>query len=195
MTPVVAGGIGAGIMAGLSILGGIGQNAQVSKAFVQNAENIKKSFAVQVGQLEEQARSQNDAIALERASQRFAGLQDTAVTSNVLVEREIAGNTARKLYQQSNINKMMAHNVLAKKAEDAMTSFGVEMENARAQANQAIYAGHAQAMANTKSGVSMLSSAIGAGMQGYSMGTVFGSTDAPTTTSNLTYTGHAGVFK
>lgn len=159
-----------GVMAGMSLIGSASQNRQAGAQFVQNAENVTRDFNIAISQIQDQAKAQNDAIRLEMANLRFEGLKGTAVTSNAIVEREIAGNTAKRAYEQSIMNKTMAHNVLAKKAEDAMLSFGVEMENKRQEANNAIYSAQATAMANTKSGISMVSSAIGAGMSGYSMG-------------------------
>lgn len=167
--------IAAGAMAAMSVAGSAASNRANAKAFKENVKNIKDSYETQIGQLQEQAQSFDRDIRLQMSANRFEGLKNTATTSNVLVEREIAGNTASKQFAQSEINQMMAHNALARKAEDTMASFGVEMENRRREANNAIYAGEAQAKANTQSGLSIASSAISAGMQGYSIGSAFGS--------------------
>jgi len=166
----------AGGMALMSVLGGISQNKAAARAFEMNAEQTTESYNKQLAQLQEQAKAYDDSVRLEMAKARFNGLQDTAVTSNVIVERNIAGKTAEKLYAQSEINRLSAHNVLAKKAEDNAVNFGVEMENARDRANQAIYSGQAQAMQNTVSTLGMVSGAVGAGVAGYQLGSsVFGS--------------------
>ena len=156
-----------------SLAGSASQNKAAGKAFTQNTVNVKKSLDTQFGQLEEQMQSSNDSVRLEMAAQRFAGLADSATTSNVIVERNISGNLATKAYEQSHMNQMMAHNVLAKKAEDNMVAFGVEMENAQANANSAIYAGQATAASNSVSSTAAITGAIGAGIQGYSMGKSF----------------------
>jgi len=159
-------------MAGLSLIGGIWQNGAASKAYVQNAEQVTKNYFTTIAQLQEQAKSADEAIRLEMTSQQFDALKNTALTSNTIVERNVAGNTATRIYEQSFINKTMAHNVLAKKAEDTAVSYGVEMENKQREANNAIYAGQAQAMSNTVSTTSMISSSINASIKGYQLGSL-----------------------
>lgn len=160
----------AGVSAASSIAGASAQNKRAGEQFKDSVDRIKKDYQFSIGQIQEQMKSEDEAIRLEMTSQRFNGLQATAVTSNTLVEREIAGNTARKLYNQSNINKQMAHNVLAKKAEDSMVSFGMEMKNKQIQANNAIYGAEGQAQSNYVSTTKMATGAISAGIKGYQMG-------------------------
>ena len=174
----------AGGMALMSVLGGISQNQAAARAFEMNAEQTTDSYNKQIAQLQEQAKAYDDSVRLEMTKARFNGLQDTAVTSNIVVEKNISGNTAQKLYDQSKINQLMTHNVLAKKAEDNAVNFGVEMENARDRANQAIYSGQAQAMQNSVSTLGMVSNGISAGVAGYSLGSsVFGSSSVYPTES------------
>ena len=168
--PLIAGGV----MAGASILGGLFGNAQARQQYEAQIANIKTSLNKQWAQLQEQARRENDNIAMEMATARFEGLKGTATTGNTLVDREITGNTAARVYNQSLVNRTMAHNALAKKADDAMVSFGSAMEAKRDEAIQAIYGASAQLSANTKSTLSMVTSAIGAGASGYVMGSALG---------------------
>ena len=156
-------------MAGLSLVGSAFQNSAASQAFVDNANQVTKNYEITLAQLNDQARAYNDSIRLEMASKNLDGLQETALTSNVAVERNIAGKTATRLYEQSKFNQLMTHNVLAKKAEDASVSYGEEMLNKQREANNAIYAGAAQAQANSVSTFGMISGAIGAGISGYQM--------------------------
>jgi len=161
------------------------QNKKAGKAFEASASKVKTDYDKVIAQLQEQASSSNDAIRLEMSQNRFEGLKNTATTSNMIVERNIAGNLATKQYDQSIINQTMTHNALAKKAEDNMVSFGVEMENKKQEANNAIYSGGAMAQANSVSGVQMATSAVSAGMSGYSMGSSLGSLGGSGDTSVL----------
>ena len=86
----------------------------------------------------------------------------------------------------------MAHNALAKKAEDAMVSFGSAMEAKRDEAIQAIYGASAQLSANTKSSLSMVTSAIGAGFSGYVMGNTLFGKGTESISPELTITGTKG---
>ena len=175
--------IGAGVMAGMSLLGSAEANAQARQAYNDQVAGIKRSLEQQLGQIAEEASAQNEEIALEMATNRFEGLKATATTSAVITERNLAGNLAARVYDQSLRNKTMAHNALAKKAEDAMISYGSSMEAKRKEAINAMYGASAQLSANTKSTLSAVTSAIGAGFQGYMMGKGLSSGGSTATTS------------
>lgn len=181
-----------GAMAGASLLGGIFGNAQAKEQYEKQVENIKLSLNKQWGQLQEQARQENDNAAMEMATARFEGLKATATTGSVMAERNLAGNTAARAFNQSLVNRTMAHNALAKKAEDDMVSYGSAMEAKRDEATQAIYGASAQLSANTKSTLSMATSAVGAGVSGYMMGTTLGGVFSPSTMGSAA--GGAGGF-
>ena len=167
-----------GAMAGASLLGGIFGNAQAKAQYDRQVEAIKQSLTKQYGQLQEQARAENENVAMEMATARFEGLKATATTGTVLTERNLAGNTAARAFNQSLINKTMAHNALAKKAEDAMVSFGSAMEAKRDEAIQAIYGASAQLSSNTKSTLSIATSVAQAGFSWYMVGTALGAPSA-----------------
>jgi hypothetical protein len=78
----------------------------------------------------------------------------------------------------------MAHNALAKKAEDAMVSFGSAMEAKRDEAIQAIYGAGAQLSANTKSTLAIATDATKAGASGYMMGSSLGGAFGASTTAS-----------
>lgn len=179
--PLIAGGV----MAGASLLGGLFGNAQARQQYETQIANIKASLNKQWAQLQEQARRENDNTAMEMATARFEGLKGTATTGNTLVDRELTGNTAARVYNQSLVNRTMAHNALAKKAEDAMVSFGSAMEAKRDEAIQAIYGASAQLSANTKSTLAIATDAIKAGAQGYAMGSMFSGATAATGANNI----------
>lgn len=167
--------IAMGAMAAASAASGMAANAQSKAQYEKSVENIKLSLNKQWAQLQEQARREGDNAALEMATARFEGLKGTATTGNTLVDRELTGNTAARVYNQSLVNRTMAHNALAKKAEDAMVSFGSAMEAKRDDAIQAIYGASAQLSANTKSTLAIATDAVKAGASGYAMGGTLGS--------------------
>lgn len=177
--------IAAGVMAGMSVLSGIAANKDTNRQLQSNVEQIKKDYEKQIGQIQEQFNSANENIALEMTTNRYNGLKLTGSTTNSLVNREIAGNTALKQYNQSVMASMFAHNALQKKAEDTWKSFGVEMDNTKQQANNAIYSVANQARSNMKSGLQIATSAAQAGMAGYAMGNAL-SGALPTTTATTT---------
>ena len=173
------------VSAGASIAGNASANASAKKQHNKQVENIKLSLNKQWGQLQEQARQENDNAAMEMATARFEGLKATATTGSVMTERNLAGNTAARAFNQSLMNRTMAHNALAKKAEDAMVSFGSAMEAKRDEAIQAIYGAGAQLSANTKSTLAIATDATKAGVSGYMMGSNFGGVFTAPTTSTL----------
>lgn len=176
MFPLIA----MGVMAAASAAGNMASNAQARGQYERQIENIKTSLNKQWAHLQEQARREGDNTAMEMATARFEGLKGTATTGNTLVDRELTGNTAARVYNQSLVNRTMAHNALAKKAEDAMVSFGSAMEAKRDEAIQAIYGASAQLSANTKSTLAIATDAIKAGAQGYAMGSMFSGAPAAT---------------
>lgn len=170
-------------MAAVGVAGSIASSSASNKsnaaAFVANSEQVKKDFDYQIKQFQQQAKDANDNIALDMSAKRWDALKSTASTSNVLVERNIAGNTATREYNQSKLNAMFAHNTLAKKAEDTMASFGYTMNNAEVEANNAIYSAGAMAKKANISTLQAGTSAVQAGMAGYSMGSSLGGTSLP----------------
>ncbi len=171
--------------AALSALSIGSANKANNEQLVNNVEAIKGSLNKQIGQLQEQSASQQAEIGQKMTQVRYKGLKLTASTTNKIAESGISGNTASRLYNQSQITKLMAHNALAKEAEDASVSFGVEMENKKDAANNAIKQAGKQAAANYQDPVmGMLSGA----MSGASIGGAFGSlggAGASTTASGL----------
>ena len=178
-----------------SVAGGVAQNKQASAQHSKQVEAIKASLTKQYGQLQEQARQENDNAAMEMATARFEGLKATATTGSVLTERNIAGNTAARAFNQSLMNRTMAHNALAKKAEDAMVSFGSAMEAKRDEAIQAVYGAGAQLSANTKSTLAIATDATKAGASGYMMGSSLGGVFGASTNGAASSLGKVGAVE
>lgn len=183
-----------GAMSALSIGSSLLSNASNAAAFVSNAEQVYKDYDYQIKQLQDQAKTANDNIALEMTSARWDFLKQGASTTNSLVERNIAGNSAVKAYNQSSLNAMFAHNALAKKAEDTMKSFGIEFDNTRQNANNAIYSAAAMAKKQNISTLGMTTSAVQAGMSGYAVGSSFGSIGGTSASIMGSSAGGAGGF-
>ena len=160
----------AAAMAAMSIANSMSSNSANSKAFVNNAEQVKKDYEYQIAQIKQSMSDANENTALEMAANRWNSLKTSASTTNMIAEKEIAGNTAARIYNQSKLNAMFAHNALAKKAEDTMASFGYKMDNVKQEANNAIYSAGAMAKKNTISTLGMTTSAAQAGVSGYTLG-------------------------
>lgn len=158
-------------MAAMSIASNIMGNKQAAERLENNVNNIKEGLNQQWGKLQDQYNEANDNIALEMTTARFNGLKLSGSTTNQLVNRNIAGNTAVKQYNSSMLNRMFAQNALQKKAEDTWKSYGVEMDNARISANNAIYSAANQASQQMKSPLSIATSAVGAYMAGGTLAT------------------------
>ncbi len=166
MLPLIAAGGLAALSIGSSIMG----NKSNADAFLANTKQVYNDYNYQIKQLQRQASEANDNIALEMSAKRWDALKTSASTTNTIVEKNIAGNTAARAYNSSALASMFAHNTLAKKAEDTMASFGYEMDNTRVNANNALYGYAAQAKKNTISTLQVGSSALQAGVSGYTMG-------------------------
>lgn len=166
MLPLIA----MGAMAAMSIAGGIAGNKANAAAFKANAEQVYKDYDYQIAQIEQMMKDSNENISLEMTANRWNSLKTTASTSNMLAEKEIAGNTAARIYNQSKLNAMFSHNALQKKAEDTMASFGYKMDNVKQEANNAIYSATSMAKKNYQSPLAMGASAVSAGASGYAMG-------------------------
>lgn len=180
--------------AGLQALAIGQQNKEVGRAFVNNRNRIVDSLDTQINQLQEQQESINSDIALEMTANRYEGLKRTATTTNDIVESNIVGNTATRLYDSEILKTTLSHNQLVKKAEDNAISFGVEMENATARANQAIYNAGAQAKSQYTSGFKAITQIAGAAMQGYMMGSGFAGSEASAGAGASASAGQAGGF-
>ena len=157
-------------LAGLSIASSIFGNQQTQKQLEENVANIKNSYNKQIGNLQQQFNSANENIALEMTTARFNALKLSGSTTNAIVNHNIAGNTAVKEYNASAMSSMFTQNALQKKAEDTWKSYGVEMDNAKINANNAIYSAANQASASMKSPLSIATSAAGAYMAGEALG-------------------------
>lgn len=167
--------IGAGIMAGMSLLGSAEQNAQAKAQYEQQIKSIRESLVKQYGQIQQQANEEDRNIALEMTSQRFQGLVVASNTASALTERALAGNLAGRLLNNTAFKSAMKQNALSKAAEDSMASYGSAMEAKRDEARQAMFNASAQLSSNQVSTLGALSGAISAGMGGYMMGSALGS--------------------
>lgn len=167
--------IGAGVMAGMSLLGSAEQNAQAKAQYEQQIKGIRESLVKQYGQLQQQAKEEDRNIALEMASQRFQGLVVMGNTSSALTERALAGNLAGRLLNNTAFKSTMKQNALRKAAEDSMASYGSAMEAKRDEARQAMFNASAQLSSNQVSTLGAISGAVNAGMGGYMMGSALSS--------------------
>ena len=181
MSWIAAGMAAAGVAT--SLASSAASNKGNAQAFVTNANQVKKDYEYNISQLQQQMSEANDNIALEMSANRWNALKDSAVTTNKIVEHNIAGNTATKLYNQSALSAMFAHNALAKKAEDTMASYGYQMKNVEQEANNAIYSAAAMAKKSYISPLAAGTAAAQAGMSGYTMGSKFGGTSSVTSVS------------
>lgn len=167
--------IGAGVMAGLSLLGYAEQNAQAKAQYEQQIKGIRESLVKQYGQIQQQAKEEDRNIALEMTSQRFQGLVIAGNTASALTERAIAGNLAGRLLNNTAFKSTMKQNALSKAAEDSMASYGSSMEAKRDEARQAMYNASAQLSSNQVTTLGAISGAMNAGMGGYMWGSALGS--------------------
>ena len=175
--------IGAGVMAGISLLGSAEANAQAKALYEQQIKSIRESLVKQYGQMQQQAKEEDRNIALEMASQRFQGLVIAGNTSSALTERALAGNLAGRLLNNTAFKATMKQNALRKAAEDSMASYGSAMEAKRDEAKQVMYNASAQLSSNQVSTLGALSGAMKAGMGGYMMGSPLTSAMGTGTTS------------
>jgi len=166
--------IGAGVMAGMSLLGSAEQNAQAEAQYRENVRNVKKNLEKQYAQLDAQAKEENRNISLEMASQRFKGLALTSTTASTITERAISGNIARRMMNNIEFKHTMTQNALKKAAEDMTASYGDAMAKQQDEAKNAISGARATLAQNSVSTLGAVSGALNAGMAGYSLGSSLG---------------------
>lgn len=168
MSWIAAGMAAVGVVT--SVASSSAQNKKTGANLTNTVSQLNKDYTKQIGQIQEQFNSANEDIALEMTSARYNGLKLSGSTSNMIAEKNIAGNTAAKAYYQSSLSAMFAHNALEKKAEDTWKSFGVQMDNVKSNVNNAIYSATGKAQSANISTLQASTSAVQAGMTGYTMG-------------------------
>lgn len=117
--------------AGLSVIGGIAGNAQAKANAQAQAQMLYTNMKTKVESLTQQADEINRQVGMELTNVSFENLKNQATTSNVNVEKNIAGNLTNRLYNAGDIQKNFIADQIKQQAESNMVSMQREMMNAK----------------------------------------------------------------
>ena len=139
------------IGAGLSVIGGIAGNAQAEANAKAQAQMLYTNMKTKVESLTQQAEEINRRVGMELTNVAFQNLKNQATTSNVVVEKNIAGNVTNRMYNMGDIKKNLIADQIKQQAESNMVSMQREMMNAKYDYEAGIMQTNINLANNTKS--------------------------------------------
>ena len=157
-------------MAGLSIASSIAGNSQAKANAEAQAKFIVRDFKVQQNNLTNTANELNRQIGMELTQVQLDGMKAQATTSNVLVEKEISGATAARIYNNVDMQESQISNQIKQKAESNMLDIQNQLTSSRYRYESNNMQNAINLSNNTQSGFEVASSAAQAGVSGYSIG-------------------------
>lgn len=183
---------GAAVMGGMSIASNVAQNRQTAtnrdlsidqanKEAKANAKATLQSYNLAVNTLNQQAQEVRNQAGMELTQAKLDGLKNEATTSAVMADRGLVGATASRLSDSTSMTTALLSDQIMQKAESNMvdimnklteSKYNYEngmMSNAIASSRSATQIDIA-ARAGTVSTLGMVSGAVGAGVQGASLG-------------------------
>lgn len=183
-----------GVMAGGSLLASSEANKTASSNAAATAESLLQNFNVTKNSILEKADEYKKQIGMELTQNQLEGLKAEATTSNVNVERGIAGATAGRMIDNVEMQETLLSNQIKQKAEANMMEIQSELDNSKYSYEAGSMQNAIELSNNTTSTVGMITGAISAGAQGYSMGSQIGTGSTTTTTKSpeLTVNGTTG---
>jgi len=161
-------------MAAVSTVASIESSKASNKQTKANAESSAKfllqNFNVTKNNLQLTADELNKQVGMELTQLKFDALKVQATTSNTIVEKNIAGATAARLYDASDIKEVQFSNQLKQKAESNMVDIQNKLMTAKYNYESGTMNNAVNMMNNTQSTIQIGAGAIGAGVQGYTLG-------------------------
>ena len=167
--------VATGTMAALSVAGSIESNKVAKANGAATAASLLQNFNVTKNSIQEQGKELNRQAGMELTQARLEGLKAEATTSNVVVEREVAGNTVARLMNNVDMQTELLSDQIKQKAESNMKDIQSKLTEAKYSYEAGAMQNAIETSNNTQSTLSMVSGAVGAGMQGYAMGSSIGS--------------------
>jgi hypothetical protein len=182
-----------GAMAAMSIAQSNEQNKQASNNAQATAKQLLTQLNVTNSNISNTARELNKQTGIELTQIQLEGLKNQATTSNIIVEKEVSGAVAERLYENSDMKELLMSNQVKQKAEANMVKIQEDYMSAMYQYQQGTLQNEITRRNNTKSRLSIIAGAVSAGAQGYAMGSAFAGAGATTlgtvTGSTSTYGG------
>ena len=156
-------------MAGMSILSSVESNKQAEANARSRAAFLLQNFKVQENNIVETGKELNRQIGMELTNVRFEGLKAQASTSNAIVEKEIAGATAARLYNDSGIKETMISNQLKQKSESNLSDLYSNLMTNKLSYESGMMDSTTQFYNQLQSPLEITSKAVSAGLSGASM--------------------------
>ena len=185
MLPLIA----MGAMGAMSIASSSAQNAQASANAQATASQLLQQLNIANNNISETAKELNKQTGIQLTQAQLEGMKNQATTSNILVEKEVAGATAERIYENSDMQELLLSNQIKQKAEANMLKIQQDYMSAKYQYESGSMSNAINLSNNTQSSVEMVAGAVSAGAQGYMLGSSIasaGSTSAVTNTASTT---------
>ena len=143
------------IGAGLSLIGGYFSNQQAKENAKAQAAQAYRGYKIGVNNLKEAGYELNRQIAMDMTNAVFEGMKLQSATSNEIVERNVAGNTMKRIYESADIKETMIHNQLKQKAEASMIDIQNKMYEQKLSYENTMMQIQAQQINSSKSPLEM----------------------------------------
>ena len=175
----------------------IAQTDREAKAIAEenkaNAKALLQNYNVTVNSLQQQAQEVRNQAGMELTQAKLDGLKNESTTSAVMSDRGLVGATASRLSESTSMTTALLSDQITQKAEsnmvdimnklteskynyeNGMMSNAISLSRAATQTDRAYTQIDIAARAGTVSTLGMVSGAVGAGVQGASLGKQLGS--------------------
>ena len=167
--------IATGAMATISVVSSIEGNKQAKANAESTAKQLLTSLKVGNENIKNTARELNKQASVELTQVSLEGMKNQATTSNVIVEKEIAGAVATRLYENSDMKELLLSNQIKQKAESNMANIQTEFMNAKYGYEAGMMQNAINMNNNTKSTLEIIAGGASAGASGYMLGSAIAS--------------------
>ena len=164
------------VSVGSSLIASSEANKQAKSNAAATGASLLQNFKVTKNSIIQQANELNNQIGMELTQAQLEGLKAEATTSNVVVERNVVGNTAARLQDNIDMQSNLYSNQIKQKAEANMVDIQNKLTESKYQYEAGMMQNAIQLSNATTSTTGMITGAVSAGMQGYSMGSKLGGT-------------------
>lgn len=145
--------------AGLSFVGNLFGNAQAKENAKTQAKMLYNNYQIGINNLKEIGEDLNREIGMKLTEVEFQELKAVGAMTNALTEREIVGNTARRLADNVNIKGTMYKNKLKQQAEATTVKIQREMLSKKYEYEAGVIQAAVNQANATKTGLQMFAEA------------------------------------
>ena len=173
------------VSVGSSLIASSEANKQAKSNAAATGASLLQNFKVTKNSIIQQANELNNQIGMELTQAQLESLKAEATTSNVVVERNVVGNTAARLQDNVEMQSTLYSNQIKQKAEANMVDIQNKLTESKYQYEAGMMQNAIQLSNATTSTTGMITGAVSAGMSGYSMGSKLGGASKTTSPGGL----------